>query len=149
MKKHACSYRESSHVMDFFWCMDVWKPAVKPAAARGGKRRSAASREKKRRSCKEGDCFLGISGGLQPKSKSSTKTLPRKFYAVSLAYGNLQVSEEVLARTTDAEVQASLLSAGWGVLSEGPAAGHCSCHFRGSKVGSLDGSFNADFSCTT
>ena len=56
--------------------------------------------------------------------------------------------EKVLARTTDAEVQASLLSAaGLGVLSEGPAAGHCSCHFRGSKVGSSDGNFKAnDFS---
>ena len=148
MKKHACSYRETFTCNGISWCMDVWKPAVKPAAARGGKRRSAASREKKRRSCKEGDCFLGISGGLQPQSKSSTKTLPRKFYIVSFAYGNLQVPEEV-ARRADAEVQASLLSAGWGVLSEGPAAGHCSCHFRGSKVGSSDGSFNADFSCTT
>ena len=54
-----------------------------------------------------------------------------------------------VARRADAEVQASLLSAaGWGVLSEGPAAGHCSCYFP-SKVGSSDETFNADFSCTT
>ena len=96
---------------------------MKPAAVRRGKRRSAASREKKKGSCKEGDCFLGFQGDFNHRANPQ----PKPFHGNSI----------------------SLLSAaGWGVLSEGPAAGHCSCYFP-SKVGSSDETLNADFSCTT